>query len=524
MSPVDHRPDLRIGLDVGGTNTDAVVLDQFNTVLAKVKFPTSGNVTDGIKGALDAVLSGHTVDPSRVTHLMLGTTHATNAVVERKRLLKVAVIRIGGTATSAVRPLFGWPQDLKDALCAGTVIVDGGREFDGREIDPLDTDAVAAFLRSVRLTAEAVAITSVFAPVSPDHELAAQDLVRSILGPDVPVSLSHDIGQLGIIERENSTVLNAALNGVANEVASALRSALSSRGLSPAVLFAQNDGTLMGLEYAVRYPVLTIGSGPANSLRGAAFLTGLTDAMVADVGGTTTDIGVLVGGFPRESSLPVEIGGIRTNFRMPDIVSIGVGGGTIVHPADGDAPRVGPDSVGYRLPQEAISFGGSTPTLTDAAVVAGRASIGHVGVPDELHKMLSMGLELADEMVAVGVDQMKVGRAELPLIVVGGGSVLLPDHIPGVSEVLRPNNFDVANAIGAAIAQVSGRWDEVIKLDGNRLAAIEAAGQKAKDRAVAAGADADLVTVVDIDEIPLAYLTEPAARISVKAVGPLSWL
>ena len=345
---------------------------------------------------------------------------------------------------------------------------------------PLDTDAVAAFLRSVRLSAEAVAITSVFAPVSPDHELAAQDLVRSILGPDVPVSLSHDIGQLGIIERENSTVLNAALNGVANEVASALRSALSSRGLSPAVLFAQNDGTLMGLEYAVRYPVLTIGSGPANSLRGAAFLTGLTDAMVADVGGTTTDIGVLVGGFPRESSLPVEIGGIRTNFRMPDIVSIGVGGGTIVHPTDGDAPRVGPDSVGYRLPQEAISFGGSTPTLTDAAVVAGRASIGHAGVPDELHKMLSMGLELADEMVAVGVDQMKVGRAELPLIVVGGGSVLLPDHIPGVSEVLRPNNFDVANAIGAAIAQVSGRWDEVIKLDGNRLAAIEAAGQKAK--------------------------------------------
>ena len=99
--------------------------------------------------------------------------------------------------------------------------------------------------------------------------------------------------------------------------------------------------------------MLTIGSGPANSIRGAAFLTGTTDALVADIGGTSADIGVLVNGFPRESSQGVEIGGIRTNFRMPDLVTIAVGGGTVLGGTD-QAVRLGPVSVGYRLREEAL--------------------------------------------------------------------------------------------------------------------------------------------------------------------------
>ncbi|MEZ4571318.1 MAG: hydantoinase/oxoprolinase family protein [Thermomicrobiales bacterium] len=94
------------------------------------------------------------------------------------------------------------------------------------------------------------------------------------------------------------------------------------------MFFSQNDGTLMALEYATRYPILTVASGPANSIRGAAFLSRLEDAIVVDVGGTSTDIGILVKGFPRESSIAVDIGGVRTNFRMPDLISIALGGGT----------------------------------------------------------------------------------------------------------------------------------------------------------------------------------------------------
>ena len=153
------------------------------------------------------------------------------------------------------------------------------------------------------------------------------------------------------------------------------------------MLFAQNDGTLMDLDFAARFPILTIGSGPANSIRGAAFLTGMTDALVADVGGTSTDFGMIVNGFPRESAYAVDIGGVTTNFRMPDVLAIPLGGGTVVREGDGGA-RLGPDSVGYRLPSDALVFGGATPTLTDAAVVAGRGTVGHKQPPSELEALL----------------------------------------------------------------------------------------------------------------------------------------
>ncbi|MCI0688415.1 MAG: hydantoinase/oxoprolinase family protein, partial [Sporichthyaceae bacterium] len=322
--------DLRLGIDVGGTNTDAVILDRDDRMLAKAKIPSTVDVTGGIERVVDSALSRPGVANWRITHVMLGTTHATNAVLERRRLRRVAVLRIGGPATHAVRPLYGWPDDLREAVSVGEAIVDGGFEFDGRELSRFDRDAAARFLASIAGRADGVAVVSVFAPVSAAHELAAAELVRQELG-DVHVSLSHQIGSVGLLERENATVLNAALVGVAEEVADALRRALAAHDLKPVRYFAQNDGTLMELDYALRHPVLTIGSGPANSIRGAAFLTGRADALVVDIGGTSTDVGMLSAGFPRESSRGVEIGGVQTNFRMPDLVTVALGGGTVVH-------------------------------------------------------------------------------------------------------------------------------------------------------------------------------------------------
>ncbi len=127
----------------------------------------------------------------------------------------------------------------------------------------------------------------------------------------------------------------------------------------------------MTVDYAERYPVATFASGPTNSMRGAAFLSGLTDCAVVDIGGTTSDVGVLQHGFPREASVAVEIGGVRTNFRMPDVLSLGIGGGSHV-----DGAEVGPQSVGYELTTRALVFGGDTLTATDLAVAAGLAEIG----------------------------------------------------------------------------------------------------------------------------------------------------
>lgn len=516
------RMDLRMGIDVGGTNTDAVILDREGRLVAKAKVPTTADVTSGIVEAIRAVLSRTKEPRDRITHVMLGTTHATNALLERRNLNRVAVIRIGSPATHAVRPLFAWPEDLRRRVSAGEAIVGGGIEFDGRELEPFDRDATARFLESLREEADAVAITSVFAPVSPLHELAAAEVVTKVLR-DVHVSLSHEIGSIGLIERENATVLNAALVGLAREVARAVREALAGEGLDPATFFAQNDGTLMALDFAARYPVLTIGSGPANSIRGAAYLTGATDALVADVGGTSTDVGVLVNGFPRESSLGVEIGGVVTNFRMPDLVTIGLGGGTEVHGEDGEV-RLGPRSVGYRLTREALVFGGPTPTLTDAAVACGRAALGDPARVEGHRRLLEAAMARSDALLADAVDRIKVAKGDRPLIVVGGGSVLVPDRLPGVSEIHRPEHYEVANAIGAAIASVSGQVDRVVHLGpGGREVAIQEACDEARDRAIEAGADPERVEIVEIEEIPLTYMAAPTARIRVKAAGPLGW-
>ncbi len=520
MGSLTARPlDLRLGIDVGGTNTDAAILDRDDRLVAKAKSPTTPDVTAGIEAVVDAVLAAGAVDRARITHAMLGTTHATNAVLERRRLHRVAIVRIGAPATLSVRPLLTWPEDLVAAVSGGVAVVRGGIELDGREIVPFDGDAVRAALVPLRGTVDAVAITSVFGPVSPRHELAAAEIARSVMGPDVHLSLSHELGALGILERENSTILNGALLAVARDVAGTLQGALARRGIDARLFFAQNDGTLMALAHALRFPVLTIGSGPANSLRGAAYLTGRTDGVVIDVGGTSTDIGVLVGGFPRESSQAVEIGGIRTNFRMPDIVSIAIGGGTIVR--DG---AVGPDSVAWRIRAEGLAFGGRTPTLTDAALLAGRAAGIGDRVPGAEHgARLAAGLALADAAVADAIDRVKTSRADVPLIAVGGGSVILPERIPGVAEILRPRDHDVANAIGAAIAAVSGSAEEVVSFRARGHAeAVEAVAARARAAAIIAGADPERIAVVDVEETPLTYLTEPAARIRVKAAGPLA--
>lgn len=516
--------DLRIGIDVGGTNTDAVVLDESNAVVAWTKQPTSRDVITGLDAAVGHVLQDLGDRRSRVGRVMLGTTHATNAILERRALGKVAVIRIGAPATTEIPPTQAWPADLRDAVLLDATIVGGGHLVDGYPLAELDTDAVRRFLDSVAGRAQAVAVTGVFSPAFHDQELEVAEIVRSVLGSEVPTSLSHEIGSLGLVERENATILNAALYGVARGVTEALAAVLRRHDLDVTSYFAQNDGTLMAPEYAARYPVLTIGSGPANSIRGAAFLSGVSDAVVVDVGGTSSDFGVLVNAFPRESALAVDIGGVRTNFRMPDILGLAIGGGTCVR-GDAGAPAIGPDSVGYALTTSGVTFGGGVPTLTDAAVVEGRTSIDAADaarVGPELHPLLAATLKATDLLLEEAVDQVSLGNISQPLIAVGGGAFLVPDDVPGVSAVLRPPHAQVANAVGAAIALASGRWETIVPAGAGRGAAMDEARAKASQRAVQAGADPTAVEVVEVVEIPLTYLPEPAVRVSVKAAGPLA--
>lgn len=509
---------VRIGIDVGGTNTDAVLLDDANTILASVKRPTTLDIETGVVDALNAVLVGH--DPASVTLAMLGTTQCTNAIVERRGLRRVGVLRIGAPATTAIEPLADWPEDLRAVVLADSRVVGGGHHYDGREIAPLDLAAVRRAAKDWAGSVDAVAISSVFSPASPDHERAAAELVRETL--ELPVTVSHEIGSIGLLERENAAVMNAALTGVAQRATSGFVQALAAAGVRAATYLSQNDGTLMSLAQAAEYPVLTVASGPTNSLRGGALLSGRRDAIVIDVGGTTADLGALVAGFPRESGIAVDVGGVVTNFRMPDLVSVALGGGTIVRD-EGAAVRLGPDSVGYEITRRARCFGGDTLTLTDVAVARGmRLHDRETVTPQVTPELAETVSSLTRELLAVALDRMRTTADLVTVIAVGGGSFLVPEDLPGALEVLRPPHHEVANAVGAAIAEVSGEVDRIFRAEGrSRESLIEEAQNEARERAIQSGAVASSVRDVDLEEIQLAYLPGDAVRIRARAAGRL---
>lgn len=510
---------LRIGIDVGGTNTDAVVVDSGGRVVGLHKTATTPDVLDGIRTAMAAVLA--TVDPAAVTQVMLGTTHPINAVISRRDLAKVGILRIAAPATLSVPPLADWPTDLADVVRGHARIIEGGHEYEGSEISPLDEDAVRAFAEECRDRVAAIAVTGVTSPANPDHELRAARIITETLGPAYPVTMGHEVGGLGLLERENSAVLNAALRFVGEGIVNALDQVLRTHRLTADIYLTQNDGTLLAAAEAARKPIMTIGSGPTNSMRGAAHLSGLADAIVMDVGGTSADVGLLVDGFPRVSAMAVEIGGVRTNYRMPDLISIGLGGGTIVRTEPELA--VGPDSVGYQLVNRARVFGGDTLTLSDISVLAGRADIGDAGrVADVPPSLVDAAIGWVDDRIQVLADRIKAARQDIPLVAVGGGAHLIPDSIPGVSQVFRHEHAGVANAIGAAIAEVSGTVDRAFQFaDSSREACLDQAKNAAVDAAVRAGADPGRVRITLVNEIPMAYLPGASARVQVKAVGPL---
>jgi N-methylhydantoinase A/oxoprolinase/acetone carboxylase beta subunit len=212
---------------------------------------------------------------------------------------------------------------------------------------------------------------------------------------------------------------------------------------------------------------------------------------------------------------------VRTNFRMPDVFSFGLGGGSLVQQ---DPLRVGPRSVGYRLTQEAMVFGGDTLTTSDIAVAAGVADFGDPSKVAGLDKQLvNDTIDLIQAMSEAAVDRMKTSAADVPVIVVGGGSVLISRPIAGASEMVKPPHFEAANAVGAAIAQISGEVDRVYSLDGlTRDQALDDAKSEATSKAIEAGADPRTVAIVDVEDVPLAYLPGNATRIRVKAVGDLT--
>lgn len=203
------------------------------------------------------------------------------------------------------------------------------------------------------------------------------------------MTICYSVGQVGLLERENASILNASILTFAQRTIRGFQAAMKALDLACPLFLTQNDGTLTTAASAARLPIRTFASGPTNSMRGAAFLAGLDEkqtaqqrksTIVADIGGTTTDVGVLLpSGFPRQAASFIEVGGVRTKFAMADVQSIGLGGGSRVKVAEtpqGRSVTVGPDSVGHYIMRDAKVFGGDVLTTTDIVVASGRAQLG----------------------------------------------------------------------------------------------------------------------------------------------------
>ena len=280
----------------------------------------------------------------------------------------------------------------------------------------------------------------------------------------------------------------------------------------------------MTMDHARKYPILTVACGPTNSIRGASYLSNLSDAVVVDVGGTTTDLGVIQNSFPRESSVAVTIGGVRTNFRMPDVISIGLGGGSIVRVTPDGEVTVGPDSVGYDITNKALVFGGDVITSTDVAVRLGMVELGDASLADSIPlEVAKKAMSEIRHLIEDSVDAMKVSNVDVELVLVGGGSIILPDKIAGASKVVKPAHFGCANAIGSAISKVSGTFEKLMNYEElPREESLEKAKSEAIELAVEAGAVRDTVEIIEVEDVPLSYYPGNTNRVKVKASGNLA--
>ncbi|MCA1970203.1 MAG: hydantoinase/oxoprolinase family protein, partial [Rhizobium sp.] len=308
-----------LGIDTGGTYTDAVLYSETQGILAKAKaLTTRHDLAIGIAEALEKVIDTSGVSVEAIGLVSLSTTLATNALVEGQGG-RAGLIMIG----------FG-PEDLKrdglaDALGADPVIyLSGGHDVHGIET-PLDLAPLEAALPELRETVSSFAIAGYFAVRNPAHENRVRDFIRDHCS--LPVTCSHELSsKLGGPRRALTTLLNARLVSMIDRLVGACEDFLTRRGIDAPLMVVRGDGALISAAEARLRPIETILSGPAASLVGARHLTGLADAVVSDIGGTTTDVAILEGGRPRLDADGAVVGGYRTMVEAVAMRTYGLGG------------------------------------------------------------------------------------------------------------------------------------------------------------------------------------------------------
>lgn len=502
-----------IGIDIGGTNTDGVLIDENKKIIKHSKVNTSDDIASGFEKCLINLLSDN--KNLEVTSIIVGTTHATNAILRCIDLYKVGVIRLAGQYPISPPPCFDWPDELSKAVLGGYATIAGGYECSGEPIKELNIVELQKKVKELlKLGVESIAVTGVFSPMNHSQELEVEKIIKIIVGPTIPISLSHKISGVGYLERENSTILNAALKKVMKKGFNKLKMVLKKLNITSSLYITQNNGSRIDLNEAIEYPILTLSAGPTNSFVGALSLCKISDAIIVDIGGTSTDIGLIKNGVPRRSLNTSDIGGVKLNLSMPDVVSLAVGGGSYVSL---NPNRIGPKSVGRNI-LSSLSLGGSQLTLTDIALKSG-----HIKMKNSNHNKVLITKKEADKILKEVISTIEKNVSlltaddKIPIILVGGGALLLPKKLLSKRYII-PDFASVANALGAALSDISTTLDVIVSVT-NQSSTLNSLKLKTVEMLKRKEVLKDDIVISDIQIIPYHYVPNNMARVIVTARG-----
>ncbi|MFT7533637.1 MAG: N-methylhydantoinase A/oxoprolinase/acetone carboxylase beta subunit, partial [Gammaproteobacteria bacterium] len=327
---------LKIGIDTGGTYTDAVLFDDTQGVLASAKsLTTPHNLSDGIGGALEQLPHDQYANVELVS---VSTTLATNAVIEG-RGAPICSLLPGYTNQQVQRS--GLVEILRNDP---VVLLNGGHDAGGMEKCPLDLDGARVQIEKHQQFVSAFAISSMFGVRNPAHEIALKALVQSIC--DKPITCGHELSaSLNAPRRALTAALNARLTPFIRRLVEAVQQRLDALHISAPLMMVKGDGSLVNVEVTMQRPVDTVLSGPAASVIGACYLSGRKNALVADMGGTTTDIAVVTDGKPETRTDGALIGDWHPMVETLSVYSIGLGGDSEVRYSGGEGIGIGPRRV-----------------------------------------------------------------------------------------------------------------------------------------------------------------------------------
>ena len=308
-----------LGVDTGGTYTDAVILEDEERVIAFSKaLTTHSDLSLGIGSAIQKAVKQRNTAPEKISLVSLSTTLATNALVEGQGD-RVALIMIGFKDSDLEK------HSIFDALKGDPfLVIEGGHNYAGFEKSPLEKNKLSKWISGIK-GVSAYAVCSQFAVRNPEHELEAAEIIRKLT--DKPVSLSHQISaKLNGPKRALTAVLNARLIALIDLLIVKAEHVIKSLGILAPLMVVRGDGALISAAQAREKPIETILSGPAASIVGARWLTGETEAIISDIGGTTTDIAVLKGGKPAIDPRGASVGPYRTMVEAVAMYTFGLGG------------------------------------------------------------------------------------------------------------------------------------------------------------------------------------------------------